>query len=168
MASDAWRQIEPDLGRTCSRLTALEKKSLRRVLRSYALRNPAVGYCQALNFVALALLRASEGKSAAAREEDAFWLLAAVCEDIAPYYYVPSMAGVTASVAMLETLFSHRMPVLLKHLRDLSFPLELVAVQWLVGLFASALPMETVYRAWDVLFLEGADTLFFLALALFR
>jgi Rab-GTPase-TBC domain len=34
------------------------KSALRRVLRAYAMRNPEVGYCQGLNFIAGLLLQA--------------------------------------------------------------------------------------------------------------
>ncbi len=61
--------------------------SLRKVLRAYALRNEKVGYCQSMNFIcALLLFHLSE--------ERAFWVMAAVIEDILPWdYYESSLIG---------------------------------------------------------------------------
>ena len=56
------KQIEQDVDRTfpshphfCSRST-LGTASLVHVLRAYSIRNPMVGYCQSLNFIAGLLL----------------------------------------------------------------------------------------------------------------
>lgn len=62
----AWQEIEADLdrvfinGRTRVN-TPGGKASLRRVLRAYSLRNPAVGYCQGMNFIVGLLLQVRSG-----------------------------------------------------------------------------------------------------------
>ena len=61
-----------------------ERDSLRRLLLCFSLRNPEVGYCQGMNFVALSLLRAL------ASEELAFWILCAVVCEICPHTYAPT------------------------------------------------------------------------------
>ena len=71
-------QIDKDLHRTFPGHPAMDaagRAALRRLLGAYARRNPAVGYCQGLNFIAatFALLMG---------EEDAFWCLAAVVENL--------------------------------------------------------------------------------------
>ena len=71
-------QIDKDVART--RVGARARRAaLRRVLVAYAARNPTLGYCQAMNFVAAALLDALGGDEAAA-----FGALARLCEAIAP------------------------------------------------------------------------------------
>ena len=56
------------------------RKALQRILLAYAWRNPSVGYCQGMNFIAGSLLLFMD-------EEDAFWCLAVIAEDLLPGYY---------------------------------------------------------------------------------
>lgn len=80
-------QIEKDLPRTFPRHPLMQstgRSALRRVLAAYALHNPDVGYCQGMNFVAGALLMFMD-------EEDAFWCLKAVVEEILTGYYAMDM-----------------------------------------------------------------------------
>jgi hypothetical protein len=71
-------------------------EGLRRVLRAYALHNPEVGYCQSLNFVAGMMLLFLQ-------EEDAFWLLATIIENLLPpEYYTKSMLGAYVDQWMKE------------------------------------------------------------------
>jgi hypothetical protein len=83
--------IEKDLHRTFpsnDNFTSEEGLApLRRLLIAYSVRNPAVGYCQSMNFLAAVLLLHLT-------EEQAFWVLAALIEDILPAdYYSVSMLG---------------------------------------------------------------------------
>ena len=60
---------------------------LRKVLGAYSVRNPAIGYCQSMNFLAgVLILHLSE--------ERAFWVLTCLIENILPAeYYTKSMIG---------------------------------------------------------------------------
>jgi hypothetical protein len=119
-----------------------------------------------MNFVAISLLRAA--RTGSLSEEDAFWLLVAVCEEIVPTYYVKDMSGVKVANKILDALVQERLPKLHAHLLRINFPLELFSVPWLCSLFSSGFPAETVYRIWDALFLGGADTLFFVIVSFLR
>ena len=57
------------------------------ILRAFANNNPAIGYCQGLNYIAGLLYLVT-------KDEDAsFWLLKVICETILPGYYTESMPG---------------------------------------------------------------------------
>ena len=60
---------------------------LRRVLRGIGWLYPDLGYCQGVGVIGAILLLLLE-------EEDAFWLLSAIVEDLLPAsYYTPSLIG---------------------------------------------------------------------------
>eukprot|EP01052_Picozoa_sp_SAG31_P008848 SAG31_NODE_453_length_15464_cov_37.074064_12_plen_110_part_00 len=47
----------------------------------------------------------------------------------------------------------------------LGIPIDLIAMEWLVGLFCTGgLPRHTLYRLWDLFFLEGSATLLAMAI----
>ncbi len=98
----------------------------------------------------------------------AFWLVCAVCEEMAPYYFDSSLAGVQDSTHLLSSLLPLLLPELHEHLVRVGFPIELVGVTWFASLFANSFPAETVYRIWDAFFFDGPDALLFVAIAFLR
>ena len=140
--------IDLDVRRTFpehARLTSGFCDAMRRVLRAYAKRNPEVGYCQGMNFICASILLFVE------REEDAFWLLAHIVEEVLPDHYVQSMIGHTVDRQVLEQLVELYLPALGAHLRTLSLSMPFVTTQWFLCLFVSSLPAETAFRLWDLI-----------------
>jgi hypothetical protein len=88
--SPSTEQIKKDLSRTLTDnrffLSEEGKGSLERVLLAYAHRNPQLGYCQSMNFLAGTLLLVARS------EEEAFWLLAVMVEDLFPEYLIHAPA----------------------------------------------------------------------------
>ncbi len=173
-AASHFDAIEADVTRTYV-ICDEERETLRRILRSFALHAPSVGYCQAMNFVALFLLRAA-GPSTGCIDKDgwqetiAFLLLGSIALDVVPGYWdcINSMTRVQADLKLLRRLANARIPALLSHLDANGLPVEVLACDWLLSLFCRLLPPLTVLRVWSWLLLEGSEVLVFTALAILQ
>ena len=104
--SVALKQINLDLSRTFPNHEFFQEdkvgfNSLRRILIAYSWRNPLVSYCQSLNYiVGLLILHFSE--------EEAFWVLVVLLEDILPAnFYSPDLKGVRTDDKVLS-MFSKK------------------------------------------------------------
>ncbi|CAM9381041.1 unnamed protein product [Choristocarpus tenellus] len=156
--------IDVDVNRTNVR-DSVERERVRRVLKAFALQHPDTGYCQAMNFVALFLLRTVGG-----REDLCFWLLDALSTVVVPEYWhgLSDTTKARTDLAILRDLVGERMPELLEHLDGHGLPLELLVCDWMLSLFCRVLPPIAVLRVWDWLFLDGVDVLMYVALAVLR
>ncbi|KAH9981699.1 rab-GTPase-TBC domain-containing protein [Russula compacta] len=162
------REIDKDVGRTMPLNMffggdGVGVQKLRRVLIAYSRRNPAVGYCQGMNLVASTLLLVH------ADEEEAFWVLAALVERILPDgFFSPTLLPSRACPLVLLDYVHEGMPKLAAHLTELGIDLPAICFSWFLSLFTDCLPVETLFRVWDVLLLDGLDVLFRIALAVLR
>ena len=148
-------QIDKDLHRTFPDHFLMDhdagKQKLRRILGAYALRNPLVGYCQGLNFLAgLFLLMFIEEED----EEDAFWCFVALVENILTGYFDPMMINQQVDGLVFEQLLIQLMPPLASHLDDIGVHIPTVVSAWFLIAFVNAFPTETLLRVWDVLLFE--------------
>ncbi|KAJ7683300.1 GTPase activating rab protein [Mycena olivaceomarginata] len=161
-------EIEKDVGRTMPLNVFFGGDGagvvkLRRVLTAYSRRNPAVGYCQGMNLITSTLLLVH------ADEEDAFWALAAIVERILPEdFFSPSLLPSRACPLVLLDYVKEYTPKLHAHLADLGVDLPAICFSWFLSLFTDCLPVETLFRVWDVFLLDGLDVLFRVALAILR
>ena len=151
------QQIEKDLTRTfegeCTRVnSAVGKSWLKNILGAYSISNSSIGYCQSMNFLAACLLMYLD-------EEDAFWMLSVICEQLAEGYYTPGLPGLQVDIRILADLLRSLHPELWSLLQQCEVPLDLICSQWLMGLFSMNLPLETLFLLWDALFLHGHDIL---------
>ncbi|KAF9475431.1 TBC-domain-containing protein [Pholiota conissans] len=161
-------EIEKDVGRTMPLNiffggdgAGVDK--LRRVLLAYSRRNPAVGYCQGMNLITSTLLLVH------ADEEDAFWMLAAIVERLLPEdFFSPSLLPSRACPLVLLEFVQEYTPKLHAHLTDLGVDLAAICFSWFLSLFTDCLPVETLFRVWDVFLVDGLDVLFRVALGILR
>ncbi|KAI0696448.1 rab-GTPase-TBC domain-containing protein [Cytidiella melzeri] len=167
-SSSVVREIEKDVGRTMPLnmffgKTGAGVDKLRRVLKAYSRRNPAVGYCQGMNLVASTLLLVH------ADEEEAFWMLCAIIERVLPVdFFSPSLICSRACPLVLLDYVREILPKLHAHLTNLGVDLGAICFSWFLSLFTDCLPIETLFRVWDVFMVGGLDVMFRVALAVLR
>eukprot|EP01087_Luapelamoeba_hula_P013222 TRINITY_DN3782_c0_g1_i2.p1 TRINITY_DN3782_c0_g1~~TRINITY_DN3782_c0_g1_i2.p1 ORF type:complete len:638 (-),score=200.64 TRINITY_DN3782_c0_g1_i2:24-1937(-) len=102
-------------------------------------------------------------------EEEAFWTLAAICEDLMPRYYCADMLGSITDQRVFEDLFGEQFDTLGQHLKDMGFPFALVTFSWFVCCFIGYVSMETALRFFDIFFFQGEGRFHFsVGLALFK
>lgn len=135
--------------------------ALRNVLKAYSFRNPSVGYCQSMNIVCALLLLFTD-------EEDCFWLLTMICEDLLPLYYNNAMIGSSVDLEIINFLLEKYLPNVYNHLQEIQFPISLTCQPWLLCLFIGFIPLEQELRILDCLFSMGSPVLFQVSLALFK
>ncbi|KAM9347286.1 TBC1 domain family member 8 [Symphorus nematophorus] len=160
-SSLATEEIERDLHRSLPDHPAFQNPTgiaaLRRVLTAYAHRNPKIGYCQSMNILASVLLLY-------AKEEEAFWLLVAVCERMLPDYFNRRVIGAQVDQSVFEELIRERLPELAENVPDLS-TLSSVSLSWFLTLFLSVLPFHSAICVVDCFFFHGIKAIFQLGLA---
>lgn len=158
-------EIEKDLNRSLPEYPGFQSEEgigrLRRVLSAYSWTNEEVGYCQAMNIVVAALLIYMS-------EEQAFFLLSALCDRLLPGYYSKDMYGTLLDQKVFEALVEKTMPVLWEHLVKSDVSLSVVSLSWFLSLYINSMPLVFAFRVLDVFFLEGPKVLFQIGLAILR
>ncbi|KAK6195609.1 hypothetical protein SNE40_001000 [Patella caerulea] len=138
------------------------RRPLKHVLTAIARKNTRIGYCQGMNFLAGLLLLAIQN------EEKVFWLMDTVINKILPDFYGPDMLALKAEQELLGEVVKWKLPDVHAHLEELSVQWCLIGMKWFICLYADVMPVETVLRIWDCLFLEGPKILLRVALTLIK
>jgi len=152
-------QIDKDLHRTFPDHPMMDtpgRAALRRILGAYSIRNPKVGYCQGLNFLAATFMLLFD-------EEDAFWCLTVVIEDLLPGYFDLKMIAPQVDGQVLAHLLRGSAPRVAQHLDTLQVDIPSATSAWFLVAFLNSLPLESCLRVWDVFFFERSSVVLFRA-----
>lgn len=162
------KQIEKDLLHTMptnacfSNINSTGIPRLRRILRGIAWLYPDIGYCQGTGMIAASLLLLLE-------EEDAFWIMVTIVEDLLPAsYYSSTLIGIQADQKVLRTLITNFLPDVDETLKNHDIELSLITMNWFLTLYASVVHMKILLRIWDLLFFNGSLVLFQIALGMLK
>lgn len=159
-AAKVERQIDKDVRRVP--LAVQDPAALKRILTAFAARYAEGGYCQGLNFIASLLLTVVE-------EEEAFWLVCLLVEDILPPgFYSTELHGSKAEVHVLTQLVARYLPNINPLLARWSLTLEPFAFAWIMCLFVGELPLHLLLDVWDRLLKDGVTVLSRAGLSLLR
>ncbi|KAI9478148.1 MAG: rab-GTPase-TBC domain-containing protein [Benjaminiella poitrasii] len=158
-------EIEKDLHRSLPEYPAYQTEEginqLCRVLTAYSWINPELGYCQAMNIVTSSLLIYMT-------EEQAFWTLNTLVDQLCPGYYSSSMYGVLLDQVVLEELLKSYMPKLIEYFKEREIQLSVACLPWFLTLYINSMPLPFVFRILDCFFMEGPKILFQIALAILK
>ncbi|XP_012579483.1 PREDICTED: TBC1 domain family member 1 [Condylura cristata] len=155
-----------DLGRTFpthpyfSAQLGAGQLSLYNILKAYSLLDQEVGYCQGLSFVAGILLLHMG-------EEEAFHMLKFLMFDMGlRKQYRPDMIILQIQMYQLSRLLHDYHRDLYNHLEEHEIGPSLYAAPWFLTVFASQFPLGFVARVFDMIFLQGSEVIFKVALSL--
>ncbi|XP_043547323.1 TBC1 domain family member 4 isoform X1 [Chiloscyllium plagiosum] len=155
-----------DLGRTFpthayfSAQLGAGQLSLFNLLKAYSLLDKEVGYCQGISFVAGVLLLHTS-------EEQAFEMLKFLMYDLGfRKQYRPDMMSLQIQMYQLSRLLHDYHRDLYNHLEDNEVSPSLYAAPWFLTFFASQFPLGFVARVFDIMFLQGTEVIFKVALSL--
>ncbi|XP_063102916.1 TBC1 domain family member 4 isoform X2 [Cavia porcellus] len=134
--------------------------SLFNLLKAYSLLDKEVGYCQGISFVAGVLLLHMS-------EEQAFEMLKFLMYDLGfRKQYRPDMTSLQIQMYQLSRLLHDYHRELYNHLEENEISPSLYAAPWFLTLFASQFPLGFVARVFDIIFLQGTEVIFKVALSL--
>ncbi|KAM6496616.1 Rab-GTPase-TBC domain containing protein, partial [Amanita muscaria] len=163
--STSTEDIEKDLHRSLPEYAGYQSdegiSALRRVLQAYSFKNPELGYCQAMNILAAAILIYMS-------EEQTFWLLELLCDKLLPGYYAPSMHGTLLDQRVFESLVARCLPMIHDYFESVDVQLSVASLPWFLSLYINSMPMVFAFRIVDCFFCMGPKVLFQIGLAILK
>lgn len=139
-------------------------------------------YCQGMGLIAASLLLFVE-------EENAFWIMVAIVEDLLPASYYSStllgclfgklkyfpiifskliFIGVQADQKVLRNLIQNYLPLVEESLKKHDIELSLITSHWFLTLFSGVIHVKILLRIWDLFFFEGSIVLFQITLSMLK
>ncbi|KAF7728413.1 GTPase-activating protein [Apophysomyces ossiformis] len=158
------KAIARDMTRTFTYHEYFQRKqgqeALFNVAKAYSLYDPEVGYSQGISCLIGPLLLNMP-------EEEAFSVLVQMMTRYGLRgHFLPQPELLSQRLYQLEGLFTDHLPQVRRHFEVQGVRAHTYASQWFVTLFAYKLPLDTVFRVYDIVLSEGVDSIHRFALAL--
>lgn len=93
-------------------------------------------------------------------EEQAFYTLSVLCDDMLPGYYSTSMYGALLDQIIFEHLLESTMPILYNHFKKTDIQLSVACLPWFLSLYINSMPLLFAFRVLDCFFMDGPKILF--------
>lgn len=117
-------------------------------------RNSKIGYCQGLNGVVAYFLAQKE-----LQEEESFWVLVHILEELMPRDYYSNMLSLRSDIQIVYKILSVKDPQLLKHFAEVSIDVSLITVESFLTLYTNTCHADIVEVILDHFFLHGSVVL---------
>jgi len=138
------------------------QKTLFNVLKVFSLLDSDVGYCQGMSYLCGVLVTQLN-------ECDAFWVLTALLKTYNfRGLYLTDLPLLNHYLYRFTALISHFLPNLSSHFRTHGIQSLYYSSEWFSTLFSYNMDFDLTCRIWDIMFLEGSDYLFKVALAILK
>jgi hypothetical protein len=154
--------IQKDIPRTYT-VAKFGEHELYQVLIALAYVKPSIGYCQGLNFVAGILLLVLQS------EEVAFWLLLGMMHKYhMETLFMQGVPDLPLREHQMQYFMKNYLPDLHLHLRKAGIGSELFLSKWVMTIYASYLPLNTLLHVWDCFMVQGWKAVFKVGIAILR
>ena len=102
-------------------------------------------------------------------EEDAFWMMCAIVEDLLPgQYYSVSLFGVQVDIRVFRHLIQQYLPNIHHLFNEHDIDLTLICFQWFLTLYSNVFHTKFICHLWDYFFYYGSIILFQIGLMMLR
>jgi len=143
-------EIEKDVHRTIPELFSdLHRRSLRRILISYAATYRSVGYCQSMNLICGLLLIVGFD------DETTLKMFTKLLDVYCPDYHSPHLSGVVRDSGVIEVLLAHWFPEIYEKMAYANIPVIWVVSEHLMTLCVREWRLDTVLWLWDIFMAFG-------------
>ncbi|CCD25440.1 GTPase-activating protein GYP5 NDAI_0F01210 [Naumovozyma dairenensis CBS 421] len=128
-------------------------ESLFNIIKVYSVYDPDVGYTQGMAFIATPLLVNTR------TEAEGFGLLIGLMKNYGLRdFFLPEMPGLMLMLYQYDRLLEENSPNLHNHLIREGIRSSMYATQWFLTFFAYKFPFEFVLRCFDIVFVEGIES----------
>ena len=93
-------------------------------------------------------------------EEEAFWVLCSIIENILPIDYYSLMVGTLVDQNLFRKILKKVMTRLSNHLKNLEIDISMVVIQWFISLYSLNFQPEITNEIWDNFLINGSSVLF--------